>query len=808
LLAQQFLDNTFWGMALLAWVRAWNCRPNRSSEPFSPEYRLTGRHPDVAQQFKHAFGSAVVSRILPKNPRCKDTDGEKQPDAAATKFKFGPSGELGYVVGNTESTNGASLIFFPNKGFHSAFPRVDIQPMHISAENVSELDMARHMTTLVISPDSITLPTRPPSSSPLIPHHPPPALPDVAIDTSAIPFSELVHSDSVTPIVMESPTPTDSTLPLQQSVPDDTPPVPEQMDVVSDEQEDQGGVSDKDPQEGQHQEGVSDQDQQEGQHQEGVSDEEDTDTSREPALIPAHSHATRNRPFTAEIHSAKRVAKGVHSSDTPTLGQAMKSEQVSDWEEAIRIELESLLNHATGTEVSRSEIPADSQILPVKVVLKLKRDSEGTATKYKARLCVLGNLVRKSVTSVFAPTANAKSLMLLLAVATAMSLPLKSIDVYGAFLYPTQKELTFIHLPPSITGSSDVYWRLNKTMYGLPSSPKAFYEHVASHLLSCGYSRCAVDPCFFWKRIAEGVLLAVVHVDDFVVAASTDELLTAFISDLELCYVVSVSNDVSHFLGIHIKETPDGARLLSQPGLLKKLFESHPTVIEVAQLPTVPMAASFNDLDQCDSPPCDPHAYMELLGGLLYVVKSRPDIAYAVNRMAMRSKEATEKDMRALLRILAYLYGTQSLGIYMTPQFTDTFVLESWCDAAYAMYHDAKSHSGYGFTSGGHEGDRCGFFYSRSCKQTNVALSSTEAELNAAVDCVKDVIWFRNLLTELGFPQTEPTVIFVDNASLITLASEYSGNHKRTKHFVVRLNFLIEQVTEGVVVCSKRSIRI
>jgi hypothetical protein len=292
----------------------------------------------------------------------------------------------------------------------------------------------------------------------------------------------------------------------------------------------------------------------------------------------------------------------------------------------------------------------------------------------------------------------------------------------------------------------------------------------------------------------------VVHVDDFVVAASTDELISLFITDLEKVYVVSVSNDVNHFLGIHIRDSPTGARLLSQPGLLKRLFAAYPSLSETTTLPTVPMSSIFDNDYQCDAPRCDPHAFMELLGSLLYVVKTRPDIAYAVNRMAMRSKEATERDMNALRRILAYLYGTQSLGIHLSPQQSSTFILEGWCDAAYAVHPDGKSHSGYGFTSVGSDS---GLFYSRSCKQVNVALSSTEAELNAAVDAVKDAIWLRDLLTEIGFPQTEPTPIYVDNASLITLASEYSGNHKRVKHFLVRLNFLIEQVSKGVVIFVK-----
>ena len=84
-----------------------------------------------------------------------------------------------------------------------------------------------------------------------------------------------------------------------------------------------------------------------------------------------------------------------------------------------------------------------------------------------------------------------------------------------------------------------------------------------------------------------------------------------------------------------------------------------------------------------------------------------------------------------------------------------------------------------------------------------MTLSSTEAEIVGGVECTKEVIWFRNQLAELGFPQLEPTVIFCDNSSMITLASDFSGNHKRVKHYLIRINFLLEQVRNKVIVFHK-----
>ena len=80
-----------------------------------------------------------------------------------------------------------------------------------------------------------------------------------------------------------------------------------------------------------------------------------------------------------------------------------------------------------------------------------------------------------------------------------------------------------------------------------------------------------------------------------------------------------------------------------------------------------------------------------------------------------------------------------------------------------------------------------------------VTLSSTESEAYTAVEATKDVIYFRNVLAELGFPVTSPSPLLVDNKSLIELATRFSGNHKRVRHFLVRIHFLMEQVKDGII---------
>jgi hypothetical protein len=229
---------------------------------------------------------------------------------------------------------------------------------------------------------------------------------------------------------------------------------------------------------------------------------------------------------------------------------------------------------------------------------------------------------------------------------------------------------------------------------------------------------------------------------------------------------------------------------------LEKIFECAKTAQKGAD---TPMSSEFNDLVQDNSPPLSRSKdapedtsleyFQRLLGMIMFVVRTRPDIAYAVNRMAMRTSKATEKDVKSLRRIAAYLYQTRHLELVYAKG-TGSPEIYAYSDASFISHSDGKSHMGFciGY------GSNSGFFYARSAKQKMVTLSSTESETYSAVEAAKDILYFRNVLTELGFTVDSPSSIKVDNKSLIELATRFSGNHKRVRHFLVRIHFLMEQV--------------
>jgi hypothetical protein len=103
----------------------------------------------------------------------------------------------------------------------------------------------------------------------------------------------------------------------------------------------------------------------------------------------------------------------------------------------------------------------------------------------------------------------------------AINMVVQTVDIRGALLYAKQKRDVYITLPIKLTNNIKRYKKLKKTLYGLPDSPQDFYDDISIYLLSHGYVRTTVDPCFFHKRVGDKFLIAVVHVDDFAIAGDS-----------------------------------------------------------------------------------------------------------------------------------------------------------------------------------------------------------------------------------------------------------------------------------------------
>jgi len=181
--------------------------------------------------------------------------------------------------------------------------------------------------------------------------------------------------------------------------------------------------------------------------------------------------------------------------------------------------------------------------------------------------------------------------------------------------------------------------------------------------------------------------------------------------------------------------------------------------------------------------------FQEKVGSILYLAsQTRLDLLYAVTQLSRRSKKCTIRDMKAVDRLLNYVFQTYHMGLTLGSQST-SMDLHVFVDASYECHLDLKSHTGICLALG----EDSGFFMAQSKKQTITADSTTVAEFVATHTACQRVLWSKNVLAEMGF---HPKIILhQDNTSTIHLLS-HIGNSGRTKHIALRYNMIRETIKE------------
>jgi hypothetical protein len=189
----------------------------------------------------------------------------------------------------------------------------------------------------------------------------------------------------------------------------------------------------------------------------------------------------------------------------------------------------------------------------------------------------------------------------------------------------------------------------------------------------------------------------------------------------------------------------------------------------------------------------DATLYKQMIGCLMCILATRPDMAYSVCLAARYMERPTEMHVADVKRVLRYLKGTLSYEILYKCKTGNELILQGWSDSDYAGDHDdSKSTSGYVFTMNDSAICWC------SKKQPIVTLSSTEAEFVSAASCSCQCIWLRNVLKHLHMEQSGCTFINCDNSSSIKL-SKNPVMHGRCKHIDVRYHFLRDLCKDGVI---------
>ncbi|CAI7885765.1 unnamed protein product [Closterium sp. NIES-54] len=431
-----------------------------------------------------------------------------------------------------------------------------------------------------------------------------------------------------------------------------------------------------------------------------------------------------------------------------TLKEALESSDSEEWKKAMESELKSIEENGTWE------------------------------LRYKSRLVVKGYQQKEKVDykELFAPVVKPTTLRTLLAGAAIKGWVVKQMDVTTAFLNGVLGEEIFMAQPEGFDDGSGRVLRLKKALYGLKQAPRQWYLKLLGVLEEIGFTPSTVDHSLFMLGKGEHRSFMVVYVDDILIFSPSSDLVKEVMLKLQDKFKCKALGDVNFYLGLHIERDVEKRCMRCVKG---------------------PEEESVGAEER--------RCFHSLVGSLMYAaVNTRPDVAFATGQLARVVQCPNEEQVAAGMRVAKYLGQTPTVGLQYSAAAQrcqkgvdgiepGRLLLTAFPDASYASeVEDMTSVGGFICCVGG------GPTAWESKKQVDQALSSVESEYMALFRAVREIVWQRRLLAELGEEQQGPTPLYCDSQGAIALAKN-PVLHGLTKHMRVKWHWTRSMVAAGEV---------
>ena len=459
----------------------------------------------------------------------------------------------------------------------------------------------------------------------------------------------------------------------------------------------------------------------------------------------------------------------------------------SEWQHAMAEEIHAL--ERTGTW---DLVPLPTGVRPItcKWVYKVKTHSDGSLVRYKARLVARGfqQEYGRDYDETFAPVAHMTTVRTLLAVAAVRQWSISQLDVKNAFLNGELREVVYMQPPPGYTVSDGTVCRLRRALYGLKQAPRTWFERFSAVITRIGFSASVHDPALFIHTSPRGRTLLLLYVDDMIITGADHQFIDFVKKRLHEQFLMTDLGSLRYFLGLEIISSLEGI-YLSQEKYIQDLLTR--ACLTDQRTVDTPMEFGLHLRPGEGEPLADPTRYRHLVGSLVYLGITRPDISYAVHILSQFVSAPTQLHYSHLLRVLRYLRGTVTRRLFF-PR-SSSLQLQAYCDATWASDPtDRRSLSAY-----------CVFLGSsliawKTKKQNVVSRSSAEAELRAMASVTAEITWLRWLLQDFGVSTATPTPLLSDSTGALSIARD-PVKHELTKHIGVDASYTRSQVQDRIV---------
>jgi hypothetical protein len=471
--------------------------------------------------------------------------------------------------------------------------------------------------------------------------------------------------------------------------------------------------------------------------------------------------------------------------------QALTYSDRNEWVEATNKELQQFADLKAMLPIKLNEVPEGANITKSKIVYKLKLLPNGEIDKYKARLVAKGYTQEYGVdyTENFSPTPQIAGIRFVLIFILQHQLKKLTGDVSGAFLNAELKETVYLRLPEGLEFQGSEIVQLLKSLYGLKQAGRDWNDLQDKIIRSFDpeLRRSQTEPCIYFKITVDCIFIISVHVDDYIVGYNNDSYMKGFFEHYQKHVKITTSNKCDFILQMSLEWSTCNTELyLSQNRQIQRLIEKY-NLIDSKQTFKTPMEAKL-DLVSGSKDDLPDVPYAQLVCALLFIARcTRPSILFSVTLLCRYLTNYTQPHFKAAMRILTYLKCTLNLKLVYRVT-TTVKPLQIYIDSDWGGDKETGRS-----TSGGIiflYGNPVAWFCQ---KQSDVSLSTSEAEYKTQTYAFKEGMYFINLIQSEMDIQLTPVETLIDNIGAAYMAEQVVTN-KKTKHISLSYHYAGEQV--------------
>ncbi|GJY27865.1 putative RNA-directed DNA polymerase [Tanacetum coccineum] len=484
---------------------------------------------------------------------------------------------------------------------------------------------------------------------------------------------------------------------------------------------------------------------------------------------------------------AKAFFVGLYSEDSPSnVKQALKSKK---WKNAMDVEMDAMMRNGTW---DKCILPQGKKPVGCRWIFTIKYKLDGTVERYKARLVAKGYTQTYGIdySETFSPVAKIDTIRVLFSIAANQGWPLHQFDVKNALLKGELKEEVYMEAPPGFSQDfkHGEVCKLKKSLYGLKQSPRAWFGRFTLAMKKYGYKQSNSYHTLFLSHRGDRVTCLIIYVDDMIITGNDESEIKKLKEGLCAEFEMKDLGNLRYFLGIEVMRSQHRIFICQKKYILDLLAE---TRMDDCKPVDTPMITNQKLFMKTKAKLADRDMYQRMVGKLIYMSHTRPDIAYSVGVVSQFMHQPQVDHMHVVLRIVRYLKGTIGHGVLFKTN--GHLNIQIFTDANWARDKgNIRSTLGYFSLVRGN------LVTWKSKKQKVVSLSSAEAEFRGIAKGLAEALWIRKLVFEIGFPLKESIRIMSDNKAVIQI-SENPMQHDRTKHVEVDRHFIKDKLEAGII---------